>query len=62
VFERDGKEYVAFYSAGNSLIGSTHGDSVWLFSLDGDLGPAPAPGSEQGTEHAGADEEADQGD
>jgi hypothetical protein len=31
---------VAIYSAGNSLIGSAHGDSVWLFGLDGELPPA----------------------
>jgi alcohol dehydrogenase (cytochrome c) len=41
VFEHDGKEYVAAYSAGNLFAGSAHGDSVWLFALDGTLGPAP---------------------
>jgi alcohol dehydrogenase (cytochrome c) len=40
VFEYRGKEYVAVLSAGNALIGSDHGDSVWLFGLDGKLGPA----------------------
>jgi quinohemoprotein ethanol dehydrogenase len=35
IFEHAGTEYVIAYSAGNSLIGSTHGDSVWLFSLEG---------------------------
>jgi alcohol dehydrogenase (cytochrome c) len=53
VFEQDGKEYVAFLSAGNSLMASAHGDSLWLFSLDGTMGPAPAPGSGSGTTHAG---------
>ena len=53
VFEQDGKQYVAFLSAGNSLVASAHGDSLWLFSLDGTLGPAPAPGEGTGTEHAG---------
>jgi quinohemoprotein ethanol dehydrogenase len=53
VFEQDGKEYVAFLSAGNSLMASAHGDSLWLFSLDGTMGPAPAPSGGQGTEHAG---------
>ena len=43
VFEHDGQQYVAIYSAGNSLIGSAHGDSVWLFGLDGRLEEA-APG------------------
>ena len=31
VFEQDGKQYVAFLSAGNSLMASAHGDSLWLF-------------------------------
>ncbi len=53
VFERDGKEYVAFLSAGNSLAATAHGDSLWLFSLDGTMGPAAAPGAGSGTEHAG---------
>jgi quinohemoprotein ethanol dehydrogenase len=40
VFEHDGHQYVVAYSAGNTLIGSPHGDSVWLFGLDGTLPPA----------------------
>jgi quinohemoprotein ethanol dehydrogenase len=43
-FERDGTQYVIAYSAGNALIGSARGDSVWLFALDGTLPPA-APGA-----------------
>jgi alcohol dehydrogenase (cytochrome c) len=43
VFEHDGEQYVAIYSAGNALIGSAHGDSVWLFGLDGSL-EATTPG------------------
>jgi mono/diheme cytochrome c family protein len=48
-FERDGKQYVVAYSAGNVLAGSPKGDSVWLFALGGTLPPAnehdaqPAP-------------------
>lgn len=53
VFEQDGNEYVAFLSAGNSLMASAHGDSLWLFSLDGTMGPAPPPGAGSGTGHAG---------
>ena len=34
-FEHDGKQYVVALSAGNVLIGSAKGDSVWLFGLDG---------------------------
>jgi alcohol dehydrogenase (cytochrome c) len=53
VFEMDGHEYVAFYAGGNSLAASPHGDNLWLFSLDGTLGPAPAPGTGEGGGHAG---------
>ena len=42
VFEQKGKQYVMLLSAGSSLGGTTHGDSVWLFGLDGQLGPASA--------------------
>ena len=38
------KQYVIAFSAGNALIGSARGDSVWLFGLDGTLPPA-APGT-----------------
>jgi quinohemoprotein ethanol dehydrogenase len=41
-FEREGKQYVIAYSAGNALIGSARGDSVWLFGLDGTLPPVAA--------------------
>jgi mono/diheme cytochrome c family protein len=37
VFEREGKQYVVAYSAGNVLGGTAKGDSVWLFALDGTL-------------------------
>jgi len=39
-FEHGGRQYVIAYSAGNALIGSARGDSVWLFGLDGELPPA----------------------
>jgi alcohol dehydrogenase (cytochrome c) len=39
-FEHAGKQYVVGLSAGNVLIGSAKGDSVWLFGLDGTLPPA----------------------
>ncbi|HEU4695011.1 MAG TPA: PQQ-binding-like beta-propeller repeat protein [Vicinamibacterales bacterium] len=41
-FERNGKQYLLAYSAGSALIGSARGDSVWLFALDGTLGPVQA--------------------
>jgi alcohol dehydrogenase (cytochrome c) len=53
IFERDGTEYVAFYAAGNSLAASPHGDNVWLFSLDGTLGPATEVGPGTGTGDGG---------
>ena len=52
-FERNGHEYVAFYAGGNSLAGTAHGDNLWLFGLDGALGPVAAPASGQAIEHAG---------
>jgi len=39
-FEYKGKQYVLAYSAGAALLGSARGDSVWLFALDGTLGPS----------------------
>jgi mono/diheme cytochrome c family protein len=54
IFRRNGKEYVAFYAAGNALAASPHGDNLWLFSLDGLLSQVAAPGTGTGVEHAGA--------
>lgn len=39
VFEHKGRQYVLAYAAGNVLAGSKHGDSLWLFGLDGTLPP-----------------------
>ena len=33
VFEHDGKQYIAVFSAGNLLAASNRGDSMWLFRL-----------------------------
>ena len=44
IFEHEGTQYVAAYSAGNLFAGSAKGDSVWLFSLEGTL-DAVAPAS-----------------
>jgi mono/diheme cytochrome c family protein len=38
-FEHRGRQYLIAYSAGNALIGSARGDSVWLFGLEGTLAP-----------------------
>jgi alcohol dehydrogenase (cytochrome c) len=53
IFEQNGKEYVAFYAGGNALAATPHGDDLWLFGLDGTLGPATAPGLGAGVGHAG---------
>jgi alcohol dehydrogenase (cytochrome c) len=44
VFEQGGRQYVAVLSAGNLFAGSPHGDSVWLFALEGQIGPVDPPG------------------
>jgi quinohemoprotein ethanol dehydrogenase len=53
VFERNGEEYVVFYAAGNALGATPHGDNLWLFSLDGKLGPATSTAKGSGVLHAG---------
>ena len=53
VFSLDGKQVVAFYAAGNALAGSAHGDDLWLFGLDGKLGPAKAATRTGAEQHAG---------
>jgi len=53
VFSLDGKEVVAFYAAGSALAGSAHGDDLWLFGLDGKLGPASSASATGATTHAG---------
>jgi quinohemoprotein ethanol dehydrogenase len=54
VFSLHGKEVVAFYAAGSALGGSAHGDDLWLFGLDGKLGPARPGSLTGGVQHAGA--------
>ncbi len=54
VFEYEGQEYVAVYSGGNLFAGSPRGDSLFLFSLKGNLGPRPAfsaPRTAGGADH-----------
>ena len=43
IFEYEGEQYVAVFSAGNAFASSPRGDSVWLFSLNGALDPVEAP-------------------
>jgi quinohemoprotein ethanol dehydrogenase len=53
VFEHEGTQYLAFLAGGNALAASPHGDNLWLFSLDGTMGPAKPGGAGEGTGHAG---------
>jgi alcohol dehydrogenase (cytochrome c) len=53
VFEWNGTQYLAFAAGGNSLAATPHGDNLWLFSLDGTMGPVKAGGSGEGAGHAG---------
>jgi quinohemoprotein ethanol dehydrogenase len=53
VFSHQGREYISFLAGGNALNGSSKGDNLWLFSLDGTLGPAAAAGEGTAIEHAG---------
>ena len=42
IFEHDGRQYVAAFAGGSIYAAGESGDSVWLFSLDGELGePEP---------------------
>jgi quinohemoprotein ethanol dehydrogenase len=53
VFEHEGTQYLAFLAGGNALAASPHGGNLWLFSLDGMVGPAKPGGAGEGTGHAG---------
>jgi quinohemoprotein ethanol dehydrogenase len=53
VFEHNGHQQILFYAGGNSLAATPHGDNVWLFSLEGTMGPVAAPGGGAGAGHAG---------
>ncbi len=48
-YEIDGTQYIAVASGGNFQLGFPKGDALWVFSLEGTLGPVeapPAPSSE----------------
>jgi alcohol dehydrogenase (cytochrome c) len=47
-FEHRGRQYIAVLSAGTLIGNGAHGDSLWLFSLDGTMGPVAAPGTAGG--------------
>jgi PQQ-dependent dehydrogenase (methanol/ethanol family) len=53
-FEHDGQQYVVVLAGGSFFPGTKHGDSLWLFSLDGkfvsDVAATPAPAGQQRTD------------
>jgi quinohemoprotein ethanol dehydrogenase len=55
-YEIDGQQYVAVASGGNFQLNFPRGDTLWVFSLTGGLGPVAAPqigtGGTAGTETA----------
>ncbi len=59
-FMQDDKQYVAFYAGGNSLAGTARGNDLWLFALDGTLGPVKAGSGAGAIAHAGDEGEAEQ--
>src|SRR5712691_7163685 len=42
-YQLDGQQYVAVASGGNFQLDFPRGDTLWVFSLNGTLGPASAP-------------------
>jgi alcohol dehydrogenase (cytochrome c) len=59
-FEHRGKQYVVVLAAGSFFPGTKHGDSLWLFTLDGQFQPTPSGAGE--TSSASAIPRADPGD
>jgi PQQ-dependent dehydrogenase (methanol/ethanol family) len=53
-FERNGKQYIVALSAGSFFPGTKHGDSVWMFSLEGG---AASPSGAATSGSAGGDSE-----
>jgi quinohemoprotein ethanol dehydrogenase len=51
IFQDNGQEKIALLDFGNSLMGTPHGDGVWLFGLNGKLGPSKLATSGAGTSH-----------
>jgi glucose dehydrogenase/mono/diheme cytochrome c family protein len=55
VFRRaNGHEALVFFAGGNALAATPHGNNLWMFGLDGTLGPADPPATGSGIQHAGA--------
>jgi alcohol dehydrogenase (cytochrome c) len=46
-FEHKGKQYVVVFAAGSFFPGTKHGDSLWLFTLDGKFQPTSSTSGEK---------------
>ncbi len=46
-YEIDGVQYLSIFAAGNSLVGTPHGDKVYTFKLDGSWDGTPIDASEE---------------
>jgi quinohemoprotein ethanol dehydrogenase len=43
-FEHDGQQYVVVHAGGGTFAGSTRGDGIWMFSLNGTMNSLPPRG------------------
>ena len=48
IFERNGKPYVMVLAAGSGSAVGKRGDGVWMFGLDGTMGPLPEGSADLG--------------
>src|SRR5215831_3729052 len=53
-FEHKGKQYVVVLAAGSFFPGTKHGDSLWLFTLDGKFQPTSGKPGETSAPHTSA--------
>jgi alcohol dehydrogenase (cytochrome c) len=58
VVQQNGNEYIVFYAGGSALGATSHGDDLWLFALNGKLGPVKAGSSQGGVQHTGENQSA----
>jgi len=54
MFEHKGKQYVVVLAAGSLFPGTKHGDSLWLFTLDGKFQPTSGTTGEKSAPRASA--------
>lgn len=53
-YEVGGQQYIAVASGGNFQLNFPRGDTLWVFALNGTIGPAPAPPAPESTVPASA--------